>query len=167
VRSCAAPFHPGTLRLGKSVAEYPDHEKNLRAAIAALDDKAVAQLVLDLALVGELNVSIHSVDKSKPEQLLDAAARVGVDPEPIKVAVKTEAKAKADAKKKPTANKVEGKKPAATPAPKKPAAKKAKAKTAEAPPATEDQETLASEEAPAMKYKDAAWPFPTEARRTS
>lgn len=89
----------------KSIDDYPDKAEKLQAAIAKLDGKQAAQLILDLVLVGNLSVNTYNVDNNKPEQLLAAAKRAAVDPEPIKAAVKAEAKAKEDAKKKPALKK--------------------------------------------------------------
>ena len=89
----------------KSLDEYPNRAEKLQAAIAELDGKQAAQLILDLVLIGDLSVNTYNVDRDKPDQLLAAAKRVGVDPEPIKAAVKAETKAREYAKKKPAAKK--------------------------------------------------------------
>lgn len=104
-RQCPNTEQPMIMALygwDKSINEWPHREKNLQVAIAKLDGQQAAQLIRDLTLAGDLTISSHSFDKSKPEKLLAAAARVGVDPEPIKAAVKAEAKAKQDAKKPAT-----------------------------------------------------------------
>lgn len=109
------PFILGLYGWDKSIMEYPNHEQKTRAAIDALDDKGVRQLILDMTLVGDLAVNAYHPEKDKPEQLLAAAAALAVDAEAIKSEVKAEAKAKIDAKKKP-----------AKKAPTKPAAKEKK-----------------------------------------
>lgn len=101
-RQCPNTEQPMIMALygwDKSINEWPDRNKNLKAAIDKLDGQQAAQLIRDLTLAGDLTISSHNFDKSKPEKLLAAAARVGVDPDPIKAAVKAEAKAKLDAKK--------------------------------------------------------------------
>lgn len=100
-RQCPNTEQPMIMALygwDKSINEWPHREKNLQAAIAKLDGQQAAQLIRDLTLAGDLTISSHNFDKSKPEKLLAAAARAGVDPESIKAAVKAEAKAKLDAK---------------------------------------------------------------------
>lgn len=90
----------------KSVDEWSTREKALPAAIGKLDGQQATQLILDMLLAADLTVSTHNADTNKPTQLLAAAKRAGIDPEPIKAAVKAEDKARQDAKKKPAAKKV-------------------------------------------------------------
>jgi ParB/RepB/Spo0J family partition protein len=165
IDQAARPLIMELYAFDKAVNEWPDRDKKLRLAIESIDPKALVQFVVDLALVGDISVNQYGVER-KPEQLLAAAARAGIDAEQIKATVKAEAKAKLDTKKKPAAKKV-----AAVPVPKKAAAKKAApAKSAE-PAKKKVQSKTAKPAAPGgtgvvktVLNPAVAWPFPTGTR---
>lgn len=133
----------------KDLNAWSDRDGRLRKKVAALSDDALHDLMRDCALIGEVHASAYST--GKPEKLLTAAARYGVDVS----AIKAEIKAEADAKKK--------------------TAPKATAKQAAPLQKKEDQsikvDTKKPQRAPAIKPKAAAnkdkltpaaaWPFPT------
>jgi ParB/RepB/Spo0J family partition protein len=102
------PFMAGLYEFQKSMVEYPGASEKTHAVMAAMDDATINRLILDCMLLDELSVSHHTPD-GKPEKLLAAAARVGVDPGDIRASIKAEVKAKlsakAGAKKKPAAKK--------------------------------------------------------------
>jgi ParB/RepB/Spo0J family partition protein len=128
----------GILGWEKDLNGYSDRDGRLRKRLNALSTEALNDLMRECALIGEVRTNSYST--GKPERLLSAATRYGVDVDAIKAQIKAEA----DAKKKPAA-----KKPVVAPVPKKPAEKKAQSKTAK--PA-----------APEMVLNPAAaWPFPT------
>jgi ParB/RepB/Spo0J family partition protein len=147
-------------------------KKQLAEKVQSLSMQELSAVLLAASLINEVRAGTYNT--AKPEDLLAAAGRHGVDVEKIRARLKAEEKAKADAKKKPAA-----KKAVAKPAKSmldafqesidkrtKAETKKAQAKPAKSKPVAKAVVPAAA--APAAQTQllnpAAAWPFPSAAQ---
>jgi len=86
----------------EATVAYP-YRENIKKAVAALTPAQLNQFIRDCSLCRELDISVYTDPKAKPEHILAFAVRTKVDAKKIRAEVDAEAKAKADKKKKPAA----------------------------------------------------------------
>jgi ParB/RepB/Spo0J family partition protein len=82
----------GILEWERDLSAWNDRDGRLRAHVVALSPNALSELLRDCALIGETVAGTYST--GKPERLLEAANRYGVDVAAIKAELKAPAKQK-------------------------------------------------------------------------